>query len=198
MDSQAARHLFNEIACPTVGVGNWADGPNDANYEEIKGVTPFWGVLIGAGAPTGIVTGHTEETKALEDRRAAADFLRDWADAIEGIQKESIRKALEEFAGPGRFIDIVFDGPPGPEGPRFVEVENDRQQGVSIGEWLEREKYHVLRIPFPIITFKESSTDVFHVVGVDHLGGYALDKQECLNIAKALNIAWRFEYLEKA
>ena len=29
------------------------------------------------------------------------------------------------------FIDVVFDGPPGPDGPRFIECED--QNGKSVG-----------------------------------------------------------------
>lgn len=43
-------------------------------------------------------------------------------------------------------IDIVFDGPPGPEPPRFIEVENEHGQSINFGEWLERpDGYWVLR-----------------------------------------------------
>ncbi len=49
-----------------------------------------------------------------------------------------------------KFIDIVFDGPPGPEAGRFVEVENPEGQSIAIGEWIERKDgYWVLRIPYP-------------------------------------------------
>lgn len=51
-------------------------------------------------------------------------------------------------------IDIVFDGPPGSEGGRFVEVEDMKGQSVHTGTWLQREdSYWVLRIevPFQII-----------------------------------------------
>ena len=34
-------------------------------------------------------------------------------------------------------IRIVFDGPPGPVGGRFIEVENEYAQSISIGEWVE-------------------------------------------------------------
>lgn len=44
-------------------------------------------------------------------------------------------------------IDFVFDGPPGPESPGFVEVENEDGKSVSVGEWVEREDgYWCLRI----------------------------------------------------
>lgn len=36
-------------------------------------------------------------------------------------------------------IRIVFDGPPGPEAGRFVEVENENGQSICAGEWYERE-----------------------------------------------------------
>ncbi len=46
------------------------------------------------------------------------------------------------------FIDIVFDGPPGPESGRFVEVENSDGASISGGEWLQRDdEFWVLRIP---------------------------------------------------
>ena len=44
-------------------------------------------------------------------------------------------------------INIVFDGPPAPEGGRFVEVETDDGHSISIGQWLERsDGYWALRI----------------------------------------------------
>lgn len=36
------------------------------------------------------------------------------------------------------FFDIVFDGPPGPESGRFVEVEDDQGRSVRLGEWVQR------------------------------------------------------------
>jgi len=36
-------------------------------------------------------------------------------------------------------IDIVFDGPPGPESANFVEVENPEGESIKVGEWVERE-----------------------------------------------------------
>lgn len=40
-------------------------------------------------------------------------------------------------------INIIFDGPPDHEGPRFVEVENDQGQSIRVGEWaaLNREGF---------------------------------------------------------
>lgn len=47
----------------------------------------------------------------------------------------------------GRYVDVVFDGPPAPEGPRFIEVDGSDGRSVSIGEWEERsDGYAVLRL----------------------------------------------------
>ena len=49
-----------------------------------------------------------------------------------------------------RQIDIVFDGPPGPEAGRFVEVEDEFGRSVDMGEWIERsDGYWALRIRIP-------------------------------------------------
>jgi hypothetical protein len=36
-------------------------------------------------------------------------------------------------------VDIVFTGPPGPESPGFVEVEDDQGRSIRYGEWLQRD-----------------------------------------------------------
>jgi hypothetical protein len=44
-------------------------------------------------------------------------------------------------------VDIVFDGPPSHDAPRFIEVENDKGQSISLGEWMQRpDGYWVLRM----------------------------------------------------
>jgi hypothetical protein len=44
--------------------------------------------------------------------------------------------------------DIVFDGPPGPIAPSFIEVENPPGTSIRFGEWIKRKDgYWVLRIP---------------------------------------------------
>ena len=46
------------------------------------------------------------------------------------------------------YVDIVFDGPPGPESGRFVEVEDANGRGFRLGEWVERsDGLWALRIP---------------------------------------------------
>ena len=37
-----------------------------------------------------------------------------------------------------RHVDIVFDRPPGPEAPRFIEVEDAGGRSIRFGTWIER------------------------------------------------------------
>lgn len=47
-----------------------------------------------------------------------------------------------------KYIDIVFDAPPGPVSGTFVEVEDQTGESIKVGEWIERsDGYWVLRIP---------------------------------------------------
>ena len=41
-------------------------------------------------------------------------------------------------------IRIVFDGPPGPVCGRFVEVENEHGEGMSLGEWKQEGEFWYL------------------------------------------------------
>ncbi len=49
----------------------------------------------------------------------------------------------------GQYVDVVFDGPPGPESGRFVEVEDSKGASVNFGEWVLRDDgFWVLRINY--------------------------------------------------
>jgi hypothetical protein len=49
-----------------------------------------------------------------------------------------------------RQTDVVFDGPPGPDPRRFVEVEDESGRSVEVVKWIERpDGYWTLRIPIP-------------------------------------------------
>lgn len=50
------------------------------------------------------------------------------------------------------FVDIVFDGPPGPEAGRFVEVEDSSGKSISVGEWVQDGIFWRLRINFKRMT----------------------------------------------
>ena len=59
-----------------------------------------------------------------------------------GTQKEELIAARIAFRKmcqkEQRTIDIVFDGPPGHESGRFVEVEDENGASISIRKWLQR------------------------------------------------------------
>lgn len=49
-----------------------------------------------------------------------------------------------------QIVDVVFDGPPGPEGGRFVECEDADGVSINAGNWWQREDgYWALRIVRP-------------------------------------------------
>jgi hypothetical protein len=54
----------------------------------------------------------------------------------------------QENANRNAYFNVVFDGPPGPEAPRFVEVEDERGKSMNFGEWVQRpDGYWALRFP---------------------------------------------------
>lgn len=81
--------------------------------------------------------------------------------ALRGLEAQSSRSQLRrtaaqkgepmpEFGGAGEPIDIVFDGPPSHEAPRFVEVESPPGKSIRFGKWLQRDDgYWVLRFNAP-------------------------------------------------
>jgi hypothetical protein len=48
-------------------------------------------------------------------------------------------------------IHIVFDGPPGPDGPRFIEAEDSEGRSITVGQWREygTSGHWALTIPAP-------------------------------------------------
>jgi hypothetical protein len=54
-------------------------------------------------------------------------------------------------------IDVVFDGPPGPESGRFVEVEDMQGHSINAGEWIDRgDGLWVLRIDCDALSSQEA------------------------------------------
>jgi len=111
--------------------------------------------------PTFSAAGH----RALVQLIASADCRRFAESETDGVknavfvtqyhiipshQWEAITRAAEleqSQSAQGDFIDIVFDGPPGPNPGRFVEVENSKGASIRFGEWVHREDGRwVLRI----------------------------------------------------
>ena len=58
-------------------------------------------------------------------------------------------------------INIVFDGPPGPEGPRFIEVETDDGRSIGVGEWQERRDgcWRLRIVALPLVTTRAEPVD---------------------------------------
>lgn len=57
-----------------------------------------------------------------------------------------------------QLVDFVFDGPPGPTNPGFVECETQDGRSVRVGEWLRREDgYWVLRVHTAVNTGPEDT-----------------------------------------
>lgn len=67
--------------------------------------------------------------------------------AIAALDERDRRIAeLERIGVPEGHIDFVFDGPPGPQAGRFVEVENHKGESIKFGKWIQRDDgYWVLR-----------------------------------------------------
>lgn len=95
-------------------------------------------------------------------------------------------------------IDIVFDGPPGPEAGRFVEVEDHAGRSICFGNWLQREDgYWVLRLPQDDKA-KALNAALSYVERHDRIGLEALDTAASIRAALAgvggsentLNTAW--------
>lgn len=87
------------------------------------------------------------------------------AEAVADLQQD--RAALLGLRGGGAYVDIVFDGPPGPESGRFVETEDRHGSSIKVGEWVDRgDGYHALRIhgpdPIPTIRAPLEPADAMH------------------------------------
>ena len=79
------------------------------------------------------------------------------AEMMNGTDPEDLADAASTLAEPPakpaselelvEFIDVVFDGPPGPTSS-FVEVEDHRGHSMKVGEWIDRgDGMWALRIP---------------------------------------------------
>jgi len=104
----------------------------------------------------GCLAAHRAE---LAERDAEIAGLRDglvriidaWDGDGESMHDDSAVIARAALAGDARivedYIDIVFDGPPGPVAGRFVEVEDSARRSIRFGEWTKRDDgFWVLRV----------------------------------------------------
>jgi hypothetical protein len=78
-------------------------------------------------------------------REALKEYLSARAALVGQIERQGWRAPARAPAT--SYVDIVFDGPPGPDAPRFVEVEDDQRRSIRVGEWIQRaDAAKVLRI----------------------------------------------------
>ncbi len=112
-----------QTTCPACGITRWRFSPVPQEQER----------------PTSdAATAALAEVEALRAKLARVEALALFAAELQ---------AEEAQPAPSKTIDIVFDGPPGQQAPRFVEVENAAGASVSVGEWVHRDDgYWVLRI----------------------------------------------------
>lgn len=74
-------------------------------------------------------------------------------------------------------IRIIFDGPPGPKGGRFVEVEDTQGYSIRAGQWRKRpDELWELQIILPRHPHRSGEDDACAICGHDlrhavHLSG---------------------------
>lgn len=78
----------------------------------------------------------TDDQRWERHAKKAEAELREMRAAFDGATPKELRR-LRDLEARLAVVDVVFEGPPGPEGPRFVEVEIGGTS-ISIGEWIER------------------------------------------------------------
>ena len=77
--------------------------------------------------------------------KQARDHIRAFNHAMDGPHPEAayiakLCNALEaQPQGDRKAVHVVFDGMPGPEGPRFIECEDGNGRSIRAGEWRLRE-----------------------------------------------------------
>jgi hypothetical protein len=82
-------------------------------------------------------------------------------------------------------ISIIFDGPPGPEPVRFVDVETDAGKSIKIGEWLKRDDgFWALRI-----TELSSENRLTPAESVYGFAGWLTSRDEAVTISAKHNAA---------
>jgi hypothetical protein len=79
-------------------------------------------------------------------RAALKEYLSARAALVGQIERQGWRAPARAPAT--SYVDIVFDGPPDPEPPGFVEVEDDEGRSIRYGQWIQRDDGEwALRMP---------------------------------------------------
>ena len=117
---------------------------------------PFWERLLDAVKDLDAAIKAAEAGSLLREPNALPTLCycppdKCLAPVVMGRQAPCLRAPAHPSPEPasepqGDAVDIVFDGPPGPEAGRFVEVENAQGQSIRFGEWVQRpDGYWALR-----------------------------------------------------
>lgn len=79
-------------------------------------------------------------------------------------QMSQPKKVIAEGKNPPHEIHIVFDGPPEPESGRFIEVENEKGEGISVGRWEQRgDTWHLILTVPHVMTHIEALAEKLYV-----------------------------------
>lgn len=153
------------------------------------------------------VNGQAEAQAKLERLREAARAVvharsmrpggGDTVPLLLAIDSLETALAQPEAREPRGYIDVVFDGPPGPESGRFVEVEDATGKSIRFGEWVERaDGYWVLRfMPSALAQPPDGGEVVERAVTVidnvlyPHMEAGEPASREAVNVACALHAA---------
>jgi hypothetical protein len=81
-------------------------------------------------------------------RQARDAYLAARAPLIRQLERQGFRAPPRPRGG--GYIDIVFDGPPGPDAPRFVEIEDDQRRSIQYGQWIQRERWRLRTSDCPL------------------------------------------------
>lgn len=130
------------------------DGPMrqavERAYYELTGEEPKF-IFSGWGAEL------TEAERSVVENSETKPYLEGDGDLVEATAEQhdecsrlrADNERLRALLGieEGQHVDIVFDGPPSHQGPRFIEVEDVQGNSISIGHWVWRpDGFWVLRL----------------------------------------------------
>lgn len=107
-------------------------------------------------------SGDAEVGTALRVRQLVREHREMAEEMVKGADPVDVLEAALSTDAPARdsgvdnqampaFIDIVLDGPPGPNPGRFVEVEDPRGRSIHVGQWIDRGECWALRIPMSAV-----------------------------------------------
>jgi len=98
---------------------------------------------------------YHKELRSLAEQQRHAPFANDVIRLLDALEAK---------------IHIVFDGPPGPEAGRFVEVEDSDGRSICYGDWVQRGDYWHLVLPDAEKLDEPDEMEATRMVDVDENG----------------------------